>query len=536
MVFKKPYAFLIKNFKIIHILLSLIILFIVIQYSRISSFFGDYVSSLVRGNVSLPPIEINILLFLAIIIVIIFNLLMFLLMQNKKKPTIFYMLALGYYSVMLVAVLYAASIFSSLETTQLTQQAARVNRDVFLMISFPQFYFLIMSVVRGVGFDVKKFDFGKDLQELEIDAKDSEEFEFVLGTDTYVYKRKLRRTLREMKYYFFENKLIILGILGAIVGIVLIFYLVNTTFINRVYRSGTKATIGNFTYRLNSAFVTEYDYNGRIIKEGSKYVIVNMNVTNNHPTLAREIDRLTLYLNFGDTNVYHQSSPRSNFIDIGRAYINESINSRTSRDIVFIFEINNRETTRNFILKILDNIETGPDNQPIYNYVDYRISARDINRLPTRREYELNRTVVLGDIIFGKSTLKITDVQISNRYEFKHELCTDQQCRTVTDILAPENAIINDLLIITYELDIDERISFNDNMTSDKYFFDRFLSIESNRGDRLQRQRLTVSTYRAIPNKLFTDILKANIGTEGLNLVIETRETHHHIDISSIGR
>ena len=196
------------------------ILFIVLQYNKLNAFFNAYVSSPSAGNQAGGIITA--LFVLAILVVVTFALLMFLLMKNKKKPTTLYLLTLAYYVLMLIAVIYAASLLSTLERTQLTQQAARAYRDIFLMISFPQYIFLILSAIRGVGFDVKKFNFGKDLQELEIDAKDNEEFEFVLGTDTYIYERKLRRTLREMKYYVLENKLILGGIFVAIAGVLLI--------------------------------------------------------------------------------------------------------------------------------------------------------------------------------------------------------------------------------------------------------------------------------------------------------------------------
>ena len=45
MIFKKPYAFLIKNFKIIHLLLLAMIIIITLKYKKIVSFFSDYINS-----------------------------------------------------------------------------------------------------------------------------------------------------------------------------------------------------------------------------------------------------------------------------------------------------------------------------------------------------------------------------------------------------------------------------------------------------------------------------------------------------------
>ena len=46
-----------------------------------------------------------------------------------------------------------------------------------------------MVLVRGLGFDIKKFNFVKDLHELDIDVTDEEEVELTLG-NTNVAKRK----------------------------------------------------------------------------------------------------------------------------------------------------------------------------------------------------------------------------------------------------------------------------------------------------------------------------------------------------------
>jgi len=533
-VFKKPYAFLIKNFKIIHIILSLMIVFIVFQYSKISTFFGDYVRDSAGGIASLAGANINGFLYLAILLVVVFALLMFLLMQNKQKPTTFYMLALGYYSILLVAVIYAANIMSTLDQTQLTMQVARAYRDIYLMILFPQFYFLIMSTIRGVGFDVKKFNFGKDLQELEIEAKDNEEFEFVLGTDTHIYGRKLRRIFRELKYYFLENKLIILGIIGVIVLSFSTYFLINITFINKVYYSGSRANLGGFTYKLNSAYLTQYDYNGNLIKEGSLYIIANMSVTNNNSSIARRLERITLFLNVEGKNVHHQPSLRNHFIDMGKSYINEEINPNTTKDLLFIFEIDDDISIRTFTMKILDTIEIGEDNQAVYNYVDYKVATRNLNTAPTRIEKTINELMFLGNGMYNDSSLKITDIEALNKYEFKYDSCNAGECKKLTEVVTPTNAINNSLLIISYELNMAEEISILSSMKTHKYFFDHFLTLEFNKGAKILRQDFTTATYPALPNKVFAEIPKSLLSGNMLNIIIKTREYHNSVDFSKI--
>ena len=91
MILKKPYAFLIKNFKLLHIILFFALSFIIYKSSKIYNFFNDYVN----GNYfdfqeNLVTTYIDIFLFLAIIIIIIFSIILYWLMKLKNKNKKYY--------------------------------------------------------------------------------------------------------------------------------------------------------------------------------------------------------------------------------------------------------------------------------------------------------------------------------------------------------------------------------------------------------------------------------------------------------------
>ena len=164
MILKKPYAFLIKNFRIIHIILSVVIIGINILYGNINNFYSGYVKGTVRDTIGLASKYIDPLLYLLLFIVITFALIMFLLMRKKQKPTFFYITLFIYYLILLIMVIIAANVMKSVETSSLTQQASRAYRDIYLIVSLPRYYFMVISIIRGIGFDVKKFNFSKDLR------------------------------------------------------------------------------------------------------------------------------------------------------------------------------------------------------------------------------------------------------------------------------------------------------------------------------------------------------------------------------------
>ena len=61
-------------------------------------------------------------------------------------------------------------------------------------------------LMRGLGFDIKKFNFQTDIKELEIESLDNEEFEFVLGDTSAKLARNSRKQIRRLRYFIVENK------------------------------------------------------------------------------------------------------------------------------------------------------------------------------------------------------------------------------------------------------------------------------------------------------------------------------------------
>ena len=82
MVFRKPYAFFIKNFRLMHIILTICCIYLAIKTSSIVSFLSSYMSSsdlvigqqLVGGLYSVPMfiMPIFVVLFLTIILIVMF--------------------------------------------------------------------------------------------------------------------------------------------------------------------------------------------------------------------------------------------------------------------------------------------------------------------------------------------------------------------------------------------------------------------------------------------------------------------------------
>ena len=89
MILRKPYAFLIKNFKKIHLILTFLLVYLAIKIYGIVKFFSEYASSGYYNVVSnIAGSHINIFMYIAVILILAAGIFIYMLMYNKKKKVI----------------------------------------------------------------------------------------------------------------------------------------------------------------------------------------------------------------------------------------------------------------------------------------------------------------------------------------------------------------------------------------------------------------------------------------------------------------
>ena len=107
MILRKPYAFLIKYFRLIHIIMFVFFIYLVFALREIYIFFKDYIGgngymyfeNMASKYVSPWLLGIVILLFVLAISI-------FYLMRKKEKPVLFYRLVMGYTVILLGVLIY----------------------------------------------------------------------------------------------------------------------------------------------------------------------------------------------------------------------------------------------------------------------------------------------------------------------------------------------------------------------------------------------------------------------------------------------
>jgi len=238
MIIRKPYAFLIKNFKKIHIAAIIIWIYVFFTVSKLSNFVSEF-RRLGVYDVYNEPISriINVFSLLAILLLIATSIALMLLLRHKSKPWKLYIVPLVTYAGLLFVFLFTSSYFNNyngeLETANI-----RMIRDLLIAFNLLQYPSFIVFLIRALGIDLKKFNFNQDEEYLELSNEDREELEININIDKYAFVRLYRKAIRYVGYFYTEHKFII-NIILAVIAIIIVKDLYTFIFItNKSYRAG----------------------------------------------------------------------------------------------------------------------------------------------------------------------------------------------------------------------------------------------------------------------------------------------------------
>ena len=401
MVFKKPYAFLIKHFKLINLLLVFLLSYLCYKLSLLRTVIVDIYSGNITNYSSLSSTYIGFKLYLVLTITGVILVGIFLLLKKKDKPLKDYLFSLLYLVVVFIYLMFVSSVFVTLDETIVEQTSLKLYTDIAFLIILPLIYFIVKFFLMGIGFNLSKFNFSKDMLELKQEEKDNEEVELVFDKNTYKYKRGIRKWFRELKYYFLENKFlitIILGIVGLILGVTLFsFKFLNS---NKV-RVGENFTAGTFQYKVVDMYETRYDLNNNIVQDGSKFVIASINVRN-ISTESSSIDFKRIRLLFGEDYVYANNYFNKFFQDLGNIYNNEYIKSNDLKNYLFIFKVPSNYKSKKYVLKFYDRVSI-ENEEFIGSYKEVSIKADNLDKNKNEKNLNLNENTIFNKKNYGKS-------------------------------------------------------------------------------------------------------------------------------------
>ena len=534
MIFRKPYAFLIKYFKVINFLLALFAGFLAFRTYQVIAFFGSYIKNNYTGNFfpGFSDAYISGIVYLTLCLIIVGILGIYLLFLYKKKPNKFYLSSLIYYLIFFVLTVYMKNAMIGMETAVITAEEARVFRDTSLISLIPQIVFLILFIVRGLGLGIGKLNLKQELKELEISEQDNEEVEITFKSDAVKLRRGARRFFREFIYYIRENKFIIVIInIGLIIGMVYVVYRALPDMVDRNFKQGDYYNVGNdLIFSVNDSLITNLDYSGREMVQNKYYVVVKLLIENKGlEKLKLDYNKFRLEVN--GKYLYPILDKGINFIDYASNYYNRDIKPETKNNYSLVYEIGSNEILKSYRLKI-ENGNTYSKKVQVNKFDYITITPVVMNKILNEGTYNLGDTISLQNSNLNNSTILFNNPIITDKYTYDYEHCVKENCNTYKDIVSI-NYLKNNklLLILDYQYQLDETVPFAMYSKSIDKFLDSFLKVRYV----IDGEEKISSTKNVTPSKLKNKIVlettneidKAN----SIYLVITIRNKEYSIKI-----
>ena len=410
MIVRKPFAFLIKHFKAIHLFLFGLLVYVCYKYNGIVSFLRNYIST---GNGRYDAVNyINYTPIYIILGAIVVMAIIYYLMKYKDKPKKLYLFSIIGYIAVIILFIFLFNYLRTFSSSIIEQKTLRLYRDISLMGLIFQYIIIVIMLIRGLGFDIKKFNFSKDIQELNIDLTDNEEVELVMGFDTNKTKFKIRRFFREFRYFIREN-ILFTGLSLIVIVIILWIIVVNYTSKNKVYKENEYFGV-DFNMLVNGSYLTKEDNSLKKLSVGSSsLLVVKFKISSNHSDVLNPDNFiLSIYGKTYSPNNKYCSSLK----DIGKCY-NKIKLTKQEKEYIFVYLVDDNVLNKKIYLKYDYGYLTNKNN----SVIKVRLTPDNIDDEETTTK-RINDTLGFNNSVIGDYKLKIEEYNISDNYEINADI------------------------------------------------------------------------------------------------------------------
>ena len=334
------------------------------------------------------------------------------LMKYKDKPKKLYLFSIIGYIAVIILFIFLFNYLQTFSSSIIEQKTLRLYRDISLMGLIFQYIIIVIMLIRGLGFDIKKFNFSKDIQELNIDLTDNEEVELVMGFDTNKTKFKIRRFFREFRYFIREN-ILFTGLSLIVIVIILWIIVANYTSKNKVYKENEYFGV-DFNMLVNDSYLTKEDSSLKKLSVGSSsLLVVKFKISSNHSDVLNPDNFiLSIYGKTYSPNNKYCSSLK----DIGKCY-NKIKLTKQEKEYIFVYLVDDSVLDKKIYLKYDYGYLTNKNN----SVIKVRLNPDNIDdeEKTTKR---INDTLGFNNSVIGDYKLKIEEYNISDNYEINADI------------------------------------------------------------------------------------------------------------------
>ena len=411
MILKKPYAILIKYFKLIHVFITVLIAYSIFKINGLLKFFNTYLDN--QTSVVGQNLKENLFTTFMIIVpllVFIISILLLWLMVRKKKPYKFYLINTLIYIYNYILLIYVSLFLSRMEVGIVSVVSVRVVRDLLSISIFLQSVSLIISFIRAIGFDIKNFEFGADLEKLEISEEDQEEYELEFSFDSNERKRRRKRKLRYLKYTYRENKIFVNVLLALLFGVICYFVYKNMGIYSKTNKEGNILSTKYYNMGVENSYLINKNYKGNIITN-NYILVVNLKVRSisNRNKLITGNFKLEIGDNTYLTTNYYDKS----LLDLGKVYDNDIVSSEYN-NYLLVYEIK-KEDINNKNIKLI-YYENNKNIKFKLKPIIYNDNCQE--------EYSIGEDIKLPN----STVVNISSYDIQERYKIDYEYCIKDNC------------------------------------------------------------------------------------------------------------
>ena len=448
MILKKPYAFFIRMFKPIHILVAFLITYLIYNQNRILIYLNNYMQS---NNIGL---NLNNSIFFIPFIIIIICISVFLVMAKKNKPLKFYIVSILLFLGIVILNIYISRYINKMVDSVVPISRVKLVRDLTTINIITEVIMFVLYVIRGLGLNLKKFDFSSDLLKLDIDESDKEEIEVSINLDSDLQRRRRKGEFRNLKYIYLESKGFY-NIIFACIFIFIIFtgYLIYKS-INDVEKQSYVFNTYDFSFKVDQAYIVNKSFKGNDI---DNLIVIS---TDMKSTSLKSVDVLGFSLIIGDTIFKPITKYKDSLIDLGVIYKENELTEDFTNYLI-VFDIPEKYLDEKMILKYSNNSSS----------VKIRIKPKALKTKDESLSYslgdEVDLTNYLGDIKF-----KITEFDVQNSYLINYEYCHKDYCLPSIEYLKPTLDERFDKTIIRLKVEFNNNSKIN--VSSFYDFFTRF--------------------------------------------------------------
>lgn len=421
MIVRKPYAFLIKNFKKIHIFMFILCAYIYYKTVSLSSFIREFMDLFSYDSYNEPISKYTgFLPIFCILLLIASSVALIILLKHKNKPWKMYLILAAEYTALLIAFAFTASYFNSysgsLETTGI-----RALRDIVFILTIPQYAVFIILGIRILGVDLNKFDFKSDSEYLELSDSDREEVEISLNLDKDSVKRTYRKLKRNLGYFYKEHRLVINIVILLLVAVIAYKSYVYIFITNKSYKQGDIINTNGYSLKINNSYYTDKDYKGDIVETNNSFVILDVTIKNNAKKRKVNFNRFHIMnrtYNHSPTNKTYETA----FKDLGTTIEDLTLSSGEEKTLLLIYKVSAKEELDKFVLYYQEL--NGNDK----HLRKIKLKLNNLSKISQEKPVELGDVMTIDTPTMDEEFI-FDEITITDTVSYGRKVCDNDSCQ-----------------------------------------------------------------------------------------------------------